>query len=761
MKKYILLLLLIFSIPVFSQVQTWYDISNKEIPYKGNTNVYLDGTIINISGSYYFRDISGNNRHFLITNYDFPVGWKRGLPYKSAATISAPIGDTILIAADLNSFLYNAADSVPNQIPVVSLFQNIDHENKFFCLHQKQILNENGVEFAEPCVLEIVLYNTAKTGTQLTTCNTYFKVPTEQTSNVRWCSKAGNDSPNTGTKLSPWLTQVKVNSGSTNGDLTYTKTGTYKETNYLNISKLIEFRGLGLNTLQSTGTTYVFITSANGSKKLTGWVIDGETNTTTVAYLCRNNETLDKCLIKNAATTVLKIDAVANGGVISNTIISGAKPIVVNNTGYFNTCYFDLAYFSFASTCDTLIILNSRINYNRVATDITIATDKPVTIKGNEINITTAYNFFTSNQPNFTNDFDFSYNKVTGLNFTNVGVLQVIKSFDTVTANNNVVNLTNGQFTLFNSVRNTFTNNNLITTNGAESVEIYNSTADILGTHTIYGNKIFGKYDIGHIVKIGDEATTIADNTLTSVTINNNYVRGNKYYYPGNNVTCHGLFVGFQGVPIIIKHNYLSYSGLIGFKGTNTDYSSSHFFGNVVKSQQNYGFVFKGSDSVNITNNTFIENGADELYFTENAGGDPAKGNIIKNNIFINTTGLLVNFLTTSCASNTLDFNIYYSTVAKPFSINGVIKTWSEWQALGYDQHSIFLTTEQFNNLFTNYAAGDYSLKAGSTAINSGTSISAPYNIGLDASTNWGSDTQLPIITTKTNGTNDIGAYIH
>jgi hypothetical protein len=114
-------------------------------------------------------------------------------------------------------------------------------------------------------------------------------------------------------------------------------------------------------------------------------------------------------------------------------------------------------------------------------------------------------------------------------------------------------------------------------------------------------------------------------------------------------------------------------------------------------------------------------------------------------------------------ASAVVDYNVYYSLLAKPFNVQGVYKTFAEWQALGYDAHSVMLTSmAQVRALFTDYDNSDYSLKAGSVVIGVGETLDAAYDDGLDASTVWGSDTVLPVVVTKQQGTAwDIGAYIH
>ena len=114
MKTFITILFSILSFSAFCQCDC--------IPFREDALVRLDGTVTNISGSYYLVDNSGNGRNFLITGYDFsylPNNYK-GFPYKSLATISAPAGDATLIAADINNFLYSSGGT-PNAIPVTAL----------------------------------------------------------------------------------------------------------------------------------------------------------------------------------------------------------------------------------------------------------------------------------------------------------------------------------------------------------------------------------------------------------------------------------------------------------------------------------------------------------------------------------------------------------------------------------------------------------------------------------------------------------------
>ena len=96
-----------------------------------------------------------SDKIFTIADKDFTASY---FPYKSAATISAPVGDAALIAADINNFWYDSGGD-PNAIPVVSFFQDIDYEHKVFSKHVAQVTDANGVETTEPHIKEIVWYS--------------------------------------------------------------------------------------------------------------------------------------------------------------------------------------------------------------------------------------------------------------------------------------------------------------------------------------------------------------------------------------------------------------------------------------------------------------------------------------------------------------------------------------------------------------------------------------------------------------------------
>jgi hypothetical protein len=92
----------------------------------------------------------------------------------------------------------------------------------------------------------------------------------------------------------------------------------------------------------------------------------------------------------------------------------------------------------------------------------------------------------------------------------------------------------------------------------------------------------------------------------------------------------------------------------------------------------------------------------------------------------------------------------------------GVGLTFAQWLALEFDVNSLLLNESQYNAVFKNMEDEDYSLPDGSPAIGAGEVLGAVYDDGLDASTDWGDDNEVPTIVTKQQGAAwDCGAYVH
>ncbi len=296
------------------------------IPGATDAMVWLDGTILNSSGTYYFVDKSGNGRNFLITSYDFPGSWTGGFPYKSLATISAPAGDTALIAADVNSFLYTSG--TPNQIPVTALFQDIDYEHKIFTRHVAQQLDGTNKETLQPHVKDFVVYNTVKSSTLLTACQSYYGVPTENTSTCVWLAPTGNDTTGAGTKVSPYRSLDKIKA--TTATTVYMRTGSYDCG-----STLSTFTGSTI-LLQGTGnTTFNTSSTSNGMVFQRNATISNchiTCNATSTGISSNQNIELNRCKFSTIQGSYF---VASNGAGKSITIQSCIIPTTFNLTSLF------------------------------------------------------------------------------------------------------------------------------------------------------------------------------------------------------------------------------------------------------------------------------------------------------------------------------------------------------------------------------------------------------------------------------------------
>lgn len=258
MKKIILIIFLLAltsTMQAQSSSSLLLELSGKKaslpIPTPKDALFYLDGTITLVDTNYYFKDKTTNNRDFLITDYDFNSDWTKGFPYKSAATISAPIGDTVLITADVNNFFY-AADSTPNQLYVINFFQDIEYAHKVFSKHTERILNADSVEIYEPRVSGIAMYGDARSGADLTSCQSYFGVPTENTTTMAWLSTSGNDVSGDGSKSNPYATLNKIKA--TTKTTVYIKNGSYVFSSAMAYTGTdLEIIGTGLVNIASSG----------------------------------------------------------------------------------------------------------------------------------------------------------------------------------------------------------------------------------------------------------------------------------------------------------------------------------------------------------------------------------------------------------------------------------------------------------------------------------------------------------------------------
>jgi len=283
--------------------------------------------IIEAAKVYSFKAKVGSD--LVITGYDMGSiaipGWK----YKSAATVDV-FGE--------------------NAVPVVSMFQNYNYGNQFFCKHKARVLHPTlGYELFDATVMEIVAYSEPLTGDDLVKANLYFGVPAEITTAIKYVDSSATTSTEAGTKENPYKSVVKAFVSATENDTVYIKPGTYKEntSGYANIlfNKALKLHGLGKIVLQSTGTGQVIQLNVAGNIGLKHIVIDGEGNTASgFGTYGLGNTTIDfaNLLIKGCTTNLIAF-GVKETGIIKNSVIVGDSSKAAQNlSSYiseFNGCY--------------------------------------------------------------------------------------------------------------------------------------------------------------------------------------------------------------------------------------------------------------------------------------------------------------------------------------------------------------------------------------------------------------------------------------
>lgn len=730
-----------------------------QIPFKSDALFWLDGTIQEFEGSKYFVDKSGNDRNFVINDYDFNDNWDKGFPYKSASTISAPVGDAVLIAADINNYLY-ASDGTPNQIPVVSLFQDIDYEHKLFCRHIPQEVDGNGVEIYEPRVLDIVLYNTALDGDNLTEAQIYYIVPAEETTNVKWVSKTGSDSA-LGTKSAPWLTIQKANDSANTGDTIYIKSGLYNEiktattAEYLQIDKSLNYRGLGFVKVTSNNTTNV-VNLLNVNCNFNGIWFFGSNNSTNIIKVNNNKTyTLQRCFISAAKSYLISggvfermtlINCVGLGQI--NAVQSTQYIYITTNT--INTNYFknlilwaDKANFTFSNNKfednDKQVCL--WISSNLIATAI----GNYFNYKRNAIASTSAY---TGGQV-----VTIKYNKFRHGAYLGAGGIAI-----DISGNPNM------------SIEyNNFISTELYSTNGGTFIKgnnykILNNIMYSETTLRLYhifntGNSVRIEKNYSHSNSLIEAQITTGETSTTGLNDNlvfkNNRIIGAKFNNPYSAGSCHAVLLT-SGKNMDIKYNYISHSYIGLVAKSNADaYTANGIQYNLI-SECSYGIYIRGITGINIFNNIIgndkIENqisiAADENSAV--AGDQFSENVIIKNNIIKSQSGIgvLINFDAHAAANGCIAEN------NQLFGAQYLLSDGTNYSDLA---------TAQAAGKLLNCVVADPLLSNAlipATPIE-GADLGEDYNTGLNVTTIWGSATNAPVIVTKQQAESwQKGAYI-
>ena len=197
----------------------------------------------------------------------------------------------------------------------------------------------------------------------------------------------------------------------------------------------------------------------------------------------------------------------------------------------------------------------------------------------------------------------------------------------------------------------------------------------------------------GYLLAAGDEVPGAYNNNLDGAIVSGNVLIWNGT--PTIGIIPHGIFTGYN-INVKVKYNYINRVPMAIIRKSNgmTDVSGAVAY-NIVK-DPGIGVVIKGMNGVRIYNNTFYSSlttsqtnrALIDIY--ENPSVTPAgsaTGTKIFNNIFYTKNNIKNISITSACRQGfQSDYNIYYCESGTPtFSVDGSLKTFAEWQAMGYD----------------------------------------------------------------------------
>lgn len=229
-------------------------------------------------------------------------------------------------------------------------------------------------------------------------------------------------------------------------------------------------------------------------------------------------------------------------------------------------------------------------------------------------------------------------------------------------------------------------------------------------THLTFRNNLLNFANAsGYMLQAGDETPGANNNNLDGEVIT-----GNRFIWNGTNEESwtHSVFTGYN-INVTLKYNYLDRTpnGIQRKSNGMTDISGVIAY-NFIKSPK-VGIVVKGINGIKIFNNTFYSDRTPAQTYralidihTNTDGGLNAlsTGTKIFNNIFYTRNRVLnIWVYEEACLEGfESDYNVFWCETGEPvFRIGDKFKSFTQWQAMGYDLHSVVINPA-FNN-FTDF----------------------------------------------------------
>ena len=730
-------------ITLSSKLYNWNNSSLMSL--KDSMAQWLDGTRVGDS----LIDKSGHHYNVAIIGNDITLA--KGIPYKSACFI-AQNANTFGHIPNPNYFWFTAGGT-PNQIPVVSFSNsNIDWGNQILAKNVDGINHPTlGYELREGFVSDIVTFKYPQTTTPvLNLLKKYFSVPTKQVANIR---EVGTGK--TYSTINAALTAASA------GDLIYVYSGIYTPAaGYLYVNKAVNITGLGFVQLNTTYALFAFL--LDHTTTISGIYLTGSST-----YLFSNGTTgiiINRCYYAHGVFWRLPAgDFTLNNCVFTAAACGtdGTPAMTLNGCYLKNTGY----------TITQNVTFNNCKILHQLAVDNSIFTVNTGSLYLKGCNISTAHRISIHATGNTNDLIQVSYCNISHYYVAS----QTVDMFYCVTS------ATKYKLILLN---NTFTSAQVAAVSGS-FVHVLNTTFDI--ENNIFINKSTSDFQQVLIVINGSRA-------LTSWIYKNNYhlsesssggvvsLGGETHYadimnggeFSGNRIVGalstyptavtniqHGLLLT-SGINNKIAYNYISDCewGFV-IKTENQAYTSEGIYYNI-SANNGVDFDIGGIQGMNIFNNTAYNNNSYEpvhflcgFEFVVRSALYDCYNEIVKNNIFYTNSGSgdFASFDPRLGAGkgNVLTNNILYGygyAIIDDLNYATLVAA----QAAGW----LANCTNANPNIIS--ATQAYPLTPITT---NALDLGAPYNVGLDISTNWGDATHYPVIVTKNQGvTWQMGAYV-
>ena len=593
--------------------------------------------------------------------------------------------------------------SLLNGHPIIAYFQNMNRADTFFFKWENRVIDIDSTEILPFRLTHILHYPT----------------PTPDINNFCETVKVGDFTvKKTG---GDYLTIVQAIAGTSLNDTIEVYRGEYVEDwsfrNSLAISSDRYIRCVGIVTVKALGSASEVVRLDAGTTAdlvIENMVIDAE-NTWTYGIYGLSEGTFIKCFVKNSTGVLANIATgtsyfencifTSNAGLgiqgqnykITGSLIAGRLTSFMYNIGTTGT---RISYYNkFTANYDMANIEWNRSNANY--------SSKFNTYNLNA-NITTAV---INNHTGFTGTASYDYN-IFNVNYaftTGRIIYQPTGANLTGSYSNNVINYNQqGTGTIgfwFLDADNLDINNNYFESTAATTfsyILYQSSTGTTKSDINIIGNEIKCKNLSGYGIRIGEETSTVTDNTVTANISNNRITGGGR-----GSSSFHSVLYGFQVDPII-KYNYIDscYFGIV-MKHDTGNYYNEEIHNNIITNSV-YGYHIKGVSNANIYNST-IDSCVYGFGIINNAGVGFATDQTIVNNIVTDCNQLIV----LGAASSILEsnYNIFYNGL-----LNG--GSYATWQGLGYDANS-FNTDPLLDANLSPYYTSDAYKKGTATAYDS------------------------------------------